>query len=325
MIIPVIFLLSGLVFVVVGGEFLVKSSVQIARHYGLSSMVVGLTVVAFGTSAPELFVCLDANISEHADIALGNVLGSNVANIALVLACVSIIYPIKIVSQSILQDWIVMFLSTVLLLFFFIDNNLSRLEAGVLFTILLLFIYRSLRQKNIDHRADNNKCIPPVIPMWKASLIALGACVALSVGSEFLVNGASEIAIYFGVDERIISISLIAFGTSIPELSTSIIAAIKKQIDISVGNLIGSNIFNVGAVLGITGIIKPIEISDFVFRYNVDIIMVCLVSMLLLFFILPLYKVKITRIKGFIFLSLYCIYIIALFYNVTFIESSTWL
>jgi cation:H+ antiporter len=314
----ILYLLLGFVFVVFGGKYLVNSSVQIARHYKLSSMVVGLTVVAFGTSAPELWVSFGANITGHSDIAIGNVLGSNIANIALVLACVAVIYPIQIISKTILRDWLFMFVLTALALLFLSNNTLSRIESGILFLILIAFIYVSLTSKKAESCDDTKEdgCVPPTMTLWKAIILVFLSCITLSFGSDFLVRGASGIALYFGVDERIISISLIAFGTSIPELSTSIIAAVRKEMDISVGNIIGSNIFNIGAVFGITGLAKPIETADFISRYHIDMIMVTVVSIILMLFIVPLYKAKITRIKGALYLALYSIYIAALFFNI---------
>ncbi len=315
----VLFLLLGFILVVGGGKYLVSSSVQIARHYKLSAMVVGLTVVAFGTSAPELWVSMGANLAGHPDIAIGNILGSNIANIALVLAFVAVICPIEIKSKTIIHDWIIMIVLSVLsLLFLAIDGKLSTLEAAALFAILLLFTYRSLHKNTAQKEAAKEAdFIAPTMPIWKAAGIIVLACVALSFGSDFLVKGASSIAAYFGVDERIISMTLIAFGTSIPELSTSVIAALKKEMDISVGNIIGSNIFNIGAVFGLTGMVKPINTPDFFQRYNLDMLMVLLVALLLLLFIIPLYKAKITRLKGLFFLLLYVMYLGALFYSVS--------
>jgi len=307
----VLYVLFGFVLVILGGKYLVYGSVELANRFKISTTVIGLTVVAFGTSAPELWVSVNANITGHPDIAVGNIIGSNIANITLVLALVALIYPVKILSTTIFRDWVFMFLFAVLTTLFILNDTISRIDAGILFLMLLAFIFISFRQAK---KCSKDTVFEPAkIEVWKASLFVVASCVALSYGADFLVQGASDIARHFGIDERTISITLVAFGTSIPELSTSVMAALKKEMEITVGNIIGSNIFNIGAVFGIAGLINPIEIPNFFSKYLFDNTMMLLASMMLLFTILPLYRTSITRLKGGVLLSMYLAYIYLLF------------
>ena len=311
MVLAVFFVLLGFLLVVLGGKYLVVGSVDIATRFRISTMVVGLTVVAFGTSAPELWVSLHANLNGHPDIAVGNVLGSNIANIALVLALVAIVNPIKIVSPTLLRDWISMFVFSALAVAFLFNDSLCRINSGLLLLGLIAFIFFSVRKsKKLCEVIEFAK---PEYSLFKAILIIVGACVALSYGADFLVRGATEIARHFGVDEKTISITLVAFGTSIPELTVSLAAAFKKQMEITVGNIVGSNIFNIGAVFGITGLVYPISVHGFFEKYALDYSIMLLVSLLLIIFLLPLYKVKLTRLKGGFLFSIYIVYIISLF------------
>lgn len=303
----ILLLLIGLTLLVFSGKYLVLGSVQIAQRFKISSMVVGLTVVAFGTSAPELLVSVKAAISGHPHIAIGNVIGSNIANIALVLALTALVLPIVVKSASLLRDWLVMFALSALFVVFTINNIFSRTEAAILFAILLVYIFYSIKKSRASN--ENEVFEEPKFSMWITIAIVIASCIGLSYGAEFLVSGASDIARDFGVDERTISISLVAFGTSVPELTTSLMAAFKKQMDISIGNIIGSNIFNIAAVLGITGMIQPIEIPDFFATYSFDMMSMLFVSLLLILLLLPLQKGILTRPKAAIFFSLYIGYI----------------
>lgn len=257
----------GLALLVVGGEFLVRSSVGLSFKLHLSKMVIGLTVVSFATSAPELLVSLQAAINGFSDISLGNVIGSNIANIGLVLGITAIISPLAIDKDFYKLNWPVMMLLSVVLYFILKSGmQISRSEGIAL--LLMLFVYlwilikRAKKQRgsqpvdeNIDEglsRASNFKIIA-----W----LVIGG-VALYVGSEFLVSGSVSLAESYGVSERVIAVTMIAVGTSIPELAASVIAALKKERAISLGNLIGSNIFNISSVLGITAIIQPIAVKS---------------------------------------------------------------
>lgn len=262
-----IFVFLGLILLVVGGEFLVRSSVALSFKLHLSKMVIGLTVVSFATSAPELLVSLQAALNGFSDIALGNVIGSNIANIGLVLGITAIISPLAIDKDFYKLNWPVMMVLSVAL-YFILQSGLQISPSEGVALLLVLFIYlfilikRAKKQRgtepvddSIDEglsRASNFKII-----IW----LLIGG-VALYGGSELLVSGAVSLAEGFGVSERVIAVTMIAVGTSIPELAASVIAALKKEKAISLGNLIGSNIFNISSVLGLTAIIQPIAVKS---------------------------------------------------------------
>lgn len=278
-------LILGILILVYSGNYLVKGSVALANHFKISSLVIGLTVVAFGTSAPELIVSLEAALTGHPEIALGNVIGSNIANIALVLALTVIILPMPVAAQTIKRSWPIMFISGIVLYGSMYNGLITPLEGILMFAMLILFIISSIRSAKRFH-------IPISIPkpdnqykIWVYLVMVVISSAGLALGSRFLVNGASKIALTIGVSERIISLTVVAFGTSIPELTASVIAAIKKETDISVGNIVGSNIFNVFAVIGITSGIHAIHFDFEVFR--IDLNYMLFIFLLLFVFILP--------------------------------------
>jgi cation:H+ antiporter len=278
-------LILGIVLLVVSGNYLIKGGVGLASYFKLSSLVIGLTVVAFGTSAPELIVSLDAAITGHPEIALGNVIGSNIANIALVLALTVIILPMPVARQTIMRSWPWMFLSGIVLYLAMSDGHIGRFEGFIMVALLVTFILSALRKsKKSPFVAENIK--PPKCSLWVCIVMVVLASAGLAIGSRLLVESASSIALRMGISERIISITVVAFGTSIPELTASIIAATKKESDISVGNIIGSNIFNVFAVIGITS--GTLSIEGFsISGFRVDLHFMLAFFLLLFVFILP--------------------------------------
>jgi cation:H+ antiporter len=307
---PVILLLAGFVLLFFSGDWLVKSSVQLARHFKVSTLVIGITVVAFGTSAPELLVSMKAVFEGAADISIGNVVGSNIANIALVLGMVAIIYPVKVKKKAIGFDWMVMMVATIGLIVFSSNYILSSVE-GILFIVLLSVyviwsVFKSRKTAKVGEQIEQ-----PTLSLFKSVLLFLMAAVGLYYGADWLVIGAKDVAGKLGISERVIGISVVAVGTSIPELATSLIAAIKKESDISIGNIVGSNIFNIWAVLGLTSTIKPINVSPSI--VNSDYWWMTGIAVLLLLAILPLSKGIITRGKGAVLLSIYVLYIYLLF------------
>ncbi|MDT0644612.1 calcium/sodium antiporter [Zunongwangia sp. F363] len=261
----VIFILIGLVLLVVGGEFLVRSSVALSFKLNLSRMVIGLTVVSFATSAPELLVSLQAALQGFSDISLGNVIGSNIANIALVLGVTAIITPLGIDRDFYRFNWPVMMIFSIVLYFFLKSGgNISRLEGAALLIgiaiYLILLITRSRKKKNIVVEEVDESL--QTVSVFKIVVWLLIGGAALYGGSELLVTGAVDLATAMGVSERVISVTMIAVGTSVPELAASVMAALKKEKALSLGNLIGSNIFNIASVLGITAIIQPIFVKS---------------------------------------------------------------
>lgn len=262
-----LYVFLGLALLVVGGEFLVRSSVALSFKLHLSKMVIGLTVVSFATSAPELLVSLQAAVNGFSDIALGNVLGSNIANIGLVLGITAIISPLAIDKGFYKLNWPVMMILSVGLYFILKSGlEISRSEGVGLLLVLAVYLWVLIRKAKkergsmpVDDSIDDglSKTSNFKIIIW----LLIGG-VSLYFGSELLVNSAIAIAEDFGVSERVIAVTMIAVGTSIPELAASVIAALKKEKAISLGNLIGSNIFNISSVLGITAIIQPIAVKS---------------------------------------------------------------
>lgn len=300
-------LLIGFTLLLFGGHYLVLGSVTLADHFKISKLVIGVTVVSFGTSAPELFVSARAAITDSADFALGNVVGSNIANVALVLALTAIIFPIPVKKDSVKIDAPFMLIISGLLLGFMLDLYISRFE-GIVFIVLLvsyiLFIIRNSR-KNAD--LSDLKIETDKVALWIAFIMVFGSVAGLAGGAYLLVENAKIIAFNFGVSERVIAITIVAFGTSLPELATSAIAAFKKEMDISIGNIIGSNIFNILAVLGVVSIIKPLKVDQNFL--DVDIFWMLGISALLFLFILPFKGGKLTRIKGAFLAATYIAYI----------------
>ena len=257
-----LFIISGLVLLILGGNWLLKAAVSLSMRLKISKIIVGLTVVSFATSAPEMIVSIQAALSGFPDIAIGNVVGSNIGNIGLVLGVILLINAVQVDNSFYVTDWPVkMFASTLLFIFLVIDGTLSRIEGFIFIIVLITFLIFLIRknkttQINIE---DNQEEVISIVKI--GCFLALGGF-ALWLGSELLVKGAVNLAESLGVSKRIIAITVVSIGTSVPELASSIIASIKKENDISVGNIIGSNIFNILSVLGVTAIIKPIEHVD---------------------------------------------------------------
>lgn len=271
-------LFGGLALLIVSGNFLVNSATDIARRLKISSLVIGLTIVAFGTSAPELLVSAEAALSGHPEIALGNVLGSNIANIGFIAGLTAILLPFFVTKKIITLDIKVMILFAVLFTFFAYDGEFNRIEGGIVF--LLLIAYTILLLWMSKKSNEEAKFEDPRNNLWLNILIFISSLAGLAFGSDFMVDGASTIATNLGVSERVISVTIVAVGTSLPEFTASIISVLKKEVGITIGNLIGSNIFNVGAVLGISSIIQPIQF-DFNEFYP-DMVWMLLFSILLL-------------------------------------------
>ncbi|MGB5363045.1 MAG: calcium/sodium antiporter [Aureibaculum sp.] len=308
----IFYLIAGLLFLVVGGEFLVRSSVGLSFKLNLSKLVIGMTVVSFATSAPELIVSLQAALDGHPDLALSNVIGSNIANIALVLGLTAIISPLTVDRDFYKMNWPVMVLLSFVLFFFLKnDNLLNRLEGVILFISLIIFVYFMIkisRKNNVNNdEGEIDEALRETSNMKIFIWLVLGG-VALWGGSELLVKGAVDIASKLGVSERVIGVSMVALGTSVPELSASIIAALRKEKAISLGNLIGSNIFNIASVLGLTAMIMPINVIDKGLLSN-DIIWMIAISTLLLPLIFIPKKLEISRFKGLVLFLAYLIFI----------------
>ena len=303
-----LFIFFGFLLLVIGGEFIVRSSVAISLKFKISKLVIGMTVVAFATSLPELIVSVNAALNNSPAIAINNVIGSNIANIALVLSIISILSFIKVDKNFYRQDWPIMFGFSILLTVFCITNQvLNQIEGVILVVSLLLFIYYSLKKSNNKLNIDDVDDKLVSTSNTKLIIWLLISSVSLYFGAEFLVNGAVNFAKQINISEAVISVSIVAIGTSIPELAASLIAIAKKEKGISVGNLIGSNIFNIGSVLGITAIIKPIQIVQEILER--DIIWMLFFALLLLLMALLPKRNDLGKLKGFSMLLLYFIFI----------------
>ena len=254
----------GLTLLVVGGNFLVKASVALSFKLKLSKLVIGMTVVSFATSAPELLVSLQAALNGVSDIALGNVLGSNIANIGLILGLVAFISPISVDRSFYLLNWPMMLLVSIAL-YVFLNNDalLSASEGMVLLVLLIVFFIILIKNSKDKANEIANEVDDTLINVsnFKIVLWLLIGVLGLYYGSDWLVNGAMKMAKSIGISDYVISVTVIAIGTSVPELAASVIAAFKKEKALSIGNLLGSNIFNIAAILGITSIIAPIKIN----------------------------------------------------------------
>ena len=304
-------LFAGLILLFISGKYLVDSSVAVSRRLKIPRMIIGLTVVAFGTSAPELLVSLQAAFSGYPEIAMGNVVGSNISNILLVLAITALIYPIPVPSSSVKQDWPIMMLVSLLLFLLSLNGEISRSEGGLLVSLLAAYVLLSVLRSRGTSRQVGLPEEGPVMKWWVAGTILLASCVGLAIGADLLVDNVALIADEIGISKRVVSITMVAVGTSIPEVATSVIAAFKKETDISVGNIIGSNIMNILSVLGFTSLVSPVKVSTEIVGF--DIPWMLGVSMLLLLLMLPAARSRITRWEGSFMIIIYLLYIYFLF------------
>jgi len=307
------FLILGFVLLVIGGEFLVRASVALSFKLNISKIVIGMTVVSFATSAPELLVSLNAALSGSPAIAINNVVGSNIANIGLVLGITAIVGAIGVDKSFYKVNWPVMMLFSIALYYFlWNDNQLTAIEGALLFTALIVFIIFLIRsQKNAEVSEEVDDALATVSNFKMIIWLLIGA-LALYFGSEWLVKGATEIATQLGVSEAVIGVTMIAIGTSVPELAASVIAAAKQEKAISLGNLIGSNIFNIGSVLGLTSIIKTIPVTEPLILSRDIFWMLIFASLVLVLALLPK-RHEINKIKGFGLVMLYGIFIVLVF------------
>ena len=256
MLISIFSLFVGSLLLYFGAEWIIKGGVSISNKFGISKLVIGLTVVAFGTSLPELLVSLIAVFENSPSLAIGNVVGSNIANVGLVLGISALIFPISINYVPIRRDLFIYLCSCALFILFVFDGRISRFEGGFLFIGLLFYLVVCIKNPT-DNQSDGENKLE--FSIFKSAVYVLAGIFALSFGANFFVDGAIYLARFFGISEVVIGMSVVALGTSLPELATSAMAAFKKQSSISVGNIVGSNIFNILSKLGITALFRPID------------------------------------------------------------------
>lgn len=311
----ILLVILGFILLVIGGEYLVRSSVALSFKFKISKMVIGMTVVSFATSVPELLVSLQAALMGSPAIAINNVIGSNIANIGLVLGITALVGTIGVSSSFYKLNWPVMMLFSITLFYFlYNDSVLSLMEGAILFLGLVLFLIILIKvsKKELILEAVDESLA--VVSNFRIVIWLLLGAVSLYYGSDWLVEGAKAIALSIGVSEAVIGVSLIAVGTSVPELAASIIAAAKQEKAISLGNLIGSNIFNIGSVLGLTAIIKPIPVTEPQILSN-DIFWMLIFAFVLLPMVFIKTKFEISRAKGFFLVCLYSIFMFLIFKN----------
>lgn len=306
----VIFL--GFFLLVIGGEFIVRSSVALSLRFNISKFVIGMTVVSFATSLPELIVSVNAAINDSPSIAINNVIGSNIANIGLVLALIAILSNISVDDKFFKRDWPWMFfLSIILYVFMVTENMLNGFEGLLLIIFLGYFIYSVLKKSDstVSYNDVDDKL--KLASNFKILIWLIISTLTLYFGAEFLVNGAVNFAKELNVSEAVISVTIVAIGTSIPELAASLVAIAKNEKGISVGNLIGSNIFNIGSVLGITAIIKEIPIANEIIQR--DIIWMLIFAIIIMVLSIFPERNKISKYKGLIMLVGYFVFIFQAF------------
>jgi cation:H+ antiporter len=310
-------LLAGIALLFLGGNYLVEGSVSIARRFRVSPLVIGLTIVAFGTSAPELLVSLAATLKGNPDIAVGNVVGSNIANIGLVLGLSALILPVPVTGKTLPVHWLAMMAASIALAILSATlGALPRLAGLAFLAALAVFILLALRLERAAAAPPESPdpAAEKIHPLPLALLLTLASCAALAFGADWLVDGASFLATRLGVPEKVVGLTVVAVGTSLPELAASVAAALKKQMDISIGNIVGSNLFNILSILGFSSLVRPIPIPFP--RYRLDLAAMLLFALLLA---LPLLSrlfrrpPTLSRPLALLLLALYSLYAFSLF------------
>lgn len=302
-------IIAGLVLLYYGAEFLVRGSSSLAKRLGLTPLLIGLTVVAFGTGAPEMFVSIKASLAGQGDIAVGNVIGSNIFNIAVILGFAAIICPIRVQLQLVRIDAPIMIGVTLLTLLFLKNGIFGRWE-GLIFVLAMvaytvLNVILSRRETSTQVKEEYEEAINKAdIPLWKELIYILGGLLVLVIGSRFLVDGSVQIARILGISEAIIGLTIVAMGTSMPELATSVVAAMKKEPDIAIGNVIGSNIFNLLGSLGVAGLVCPLTFPGI---QTIDLITMTIYAIVLLPLITTGFIIR--RSEGFLLLAGYGVYL----------------
>lgn len=321
-----LYLIAGLLLLIAGGNYLVKGGVAVAKRFKVPTLIIGMTIVAFGTSSPEFIVSLQSALQGHPEMSIGNVVGSNIANIGLILGITALILPMAVNRTSVKID--VPFLIFCSLLFYILaqDSVISRCEGAIFISLVILFtllsIYKGKKENPVEEPVKEETKKEKELNMISALIMIVASCGALTVGANLLIDSAVSIAKSFGVSERVISVTLIAFGTSVPELATSIMAAIRKENDIAIGNVVGSNIFNILFVIGGSALITPIENFDFA-SFSFDFYWMIIFAAILALTVIPferiVKKIKdekvysiITRFEGFCLVAAYIVYVFLL-------------
>ncbi|MCM2350545.1 MAG: calcium/sodium antiporter [Bacteriovoracaceae bacterium] len=314
-----LYLIGGLVALVGGGELLIRGASKIAAAMGVSSLVIGLTIVAFGTSSPELVVSLKASLTGQADLAVANVVGSNIFNILFILGACAAFAPLVVSSQLVRLDVPIMIGSALLMILFSLNGNISLWEGAALFSILVIYTIFLIYKSRKDSKESNSeqkevvKMTPKVI-VTNLVFIAIGLGL-LILGGDWFVTAATEIAKSLGVSDTVIGLTIVAIGTSLPEVATSFLATIKGERDIAIGNVVGSNIYNVFAILGLSSMLTPsgLNVANDLLTFDLPLMLGTAVACLPIFIV----GFRINRWEGYMFLGTYVLYTIYLILNAT--------
>ncbi len=305
MLISILYLIIGVVLLIFGADWLVKSAVIFANRLKISSLVIGLTVVAFGTSLPELIISLKAVLTDASHIAIGNIVGSNIANVGLVLGLSSLIFPIAIHFDRIKRDLYIYLVVCAVFVVFLYDGIITQIEGIILFSGLILYTWSCIKYR----RKQDIESVTTVGSIRKTLMLFFLGILTLYFGADLFIKGAIDLATILGVSEVVIGMSIVALGTSLPELSTSIVAAFHKEHSISVGNIIGSNLFNILSVIGIVSIVKPILSPSEIMTFEIPIMLIFGIVLIPL----ALVKQPISRIYSFLLVGAYFVFIYGLF------------
>jgi cation:H+ antiporter len=307
---------GGFALLVLGGELLVRGAVFIARRFNISPLLIGLSVVAFCTSAPELVVSAQAALAGNPDISVGNVVGSNIANIALILGLSAAISPIRVDRHDIRRDVWMMLAASVVLLGLGFSGGISRWQGALLFSALVVYLVASYRAElaegtvATDWRTEEMTHFARLeLNVWTGSLLVLLGLVSLVAGGELLIDGATGIALAAGVPDAVVALTIVAVGTSLPELATSVVAVVRRQPDVAVGNVVGSTIFNILSILGITAMITPLDISAQMAQLAIPLMLMFVLAAS----VVLLRTGYVNRVFGSVVFAAYVVYTVALY------------
>ena len=306
----VLLLIFGIVVVLKSADWLTNGAVGLATKLGISQIVIGLTIVAIGTSMPEFFVSIVSAIKGTPDLAVGNIVGSNIFNVLLIVGVAATVAPIAIQRATVRRDIPIAIVASIMLTFMMLDDNISRIDALILFAAFIAFIWITLRNSKNDAN-EKDASTEKVIPTWKSVLFIIFGLVGLVLGSNIFVDNASSLAHGWGISDAVIGLTIVAGGTSLPELATSAVAARKGDSGIAIGNVLGSNVFNIWMILGLTGIISPMHIQ------NITCIdMAVMVISMVLFWLFSFTKLRVERWEGCVLIACFLGYITWLVSNV---------
>jgi len=313
---PIILIIIGFILLIKGADFLVDGASSIAKKFHIPEIIIGLTIVSIGTSMPELMVSITSALEGYSDMSIGNVLGSNIANLLLIAGTAAVLQPIILKKQTRLIE--IPICLAVSIIFYFLCNqgqNVTRADALILIGLFIIFIIytmvMTIKGKEFDKELEENKSEETKnLSSIKSIIYIILGIIALKFGGDFAVDNAVKVAEWFGLSEKIISVTILAIGTSLPELVTTVSAAIKKESDIAIGNIIGSNIFNMLLIIGVSALIKPITYN---ISYNIDMYIVMIATFVLFLFGYIPPKNQVSKMNGIVYLLIYIIYMIILF------------